>query len=71
MIVADAGVRWTIVHLDKADPIVRRYPVPGGWLYQVSNQIAGDAPDRDTRMQFFSWHPPVFVPTTDHDDPQR
>jgi hypothetical protein len=47
---ADAGERWVVVHRDKGEPTVRRYTVPGGWLYQVAH---GDTDN---------WYPPVFVP---------
>lgn len=35
-----------------AATVVRRLPVPGGWLYQVESE-AGNGDD---------WHQPVFVP---------
>ena len=47
---------WTVVehvvgHGDLCD-VVRRLPVPGGWLYQVSNGGFNGC----------SWSSPVFVP---------
>jgi len=53
MIDNDVGERWMIVHRDPAagDPTVRRYPVPSGWLYQVSHTCEEN-----------DWYPPVFVP---------
>lgn len=53
MLTADAGERWTIVH-DEPGERVRRYPVPGGWLYQVQ---AGFYTENDDSM----WGSPVFV----------
>lgn len=53
MLTIDVGERWTIVHHEPNDPVVRRYPVPGGWLYQVSGGANGIAE---------AWSPPVFVP---------
>lgn len=61
MFIADAGARWTIVHHNQGDPVVRRYAVPGGHLYQVAqHDITGN--DRVDGMPM-AWHPPVFVPT--------
>lgn len=50
----DAGAQWVLVHDDGPtgptldSPKVRRYSVPGGWLYQVQMNI--------------EWSQPVFVP---------
>lgn len=41
---------------------IRRFPVPGGWLYQVVREDFIGQPDPnhlDTRE--IGWHPPVFV----------
>jgi len=46
----DQGERWEIVHSANEEPTVRRYTVPGGWLYQVQDVQGG------------AWQPPVFVP---------
>lgn len=53
MIDNDRGMRWELVH-SEIDEQVRRYPVPGGWIYQVQN-----GPD---------WHPPIFVPVNSRFD---
>jgi hypothetical protein len=46
------GARWTLVN-DEALDRVRRFPVPGGWLYQVEKTSPlGDQ---------IGWHRPVFV----------
>lgn len=57
MLYADADERWTLVHRNPEDPLIRRYPVPGGWLYQVSC-VPYDHRENAPAM----WHPPVFVP---------
>ena len=78
MTVDDLGLRWTIVHQDKGDPIehqdkgdpiVRRYPVPGGWLYQVSINtmcLHGTSISRADWEYYVKTeatsHAPVFVP---------
>lgn len=50
--------------IERTDPGVRRFRVPGGWLYQVALEIThekmveGEAPTKT-----FGWSvPPVFVP---------
>lgn len=55
MLTDDHDRRWTIVHNPGPGdgPVVRRYPVPGGWLYQV-------AIDEPSRIQQH-WHAPMFV----------
>ncbi len=77
MIINDKGMRWTIVHANIDEPAVRRYPVPGGWLYQVSTDLLvrsigeEEKPIRDlVDWRAFddgdeqrTWHPPVFVPS--------
>lgn len=61
MIVSDAAERWTVVHNTESEPeggpSVRRYPVPGGWLYQVEKDEYFDNTKDGT-----AYHPPVFVP---------
>jgi hypothetical protein len=65
MLTDDAGRRWVIVH-DEPNERVRRYPVPGGWLYQVEaiTDYLESTPDPKVgRMHHtIGWHPPVFVP---------
>ena len=56
MIDADIGQRWVVIHRNSDEPIVRRYPVPGGWLYQVS-EFPWNGYDAT-----LAFHPPVFVP---------
>jgi hypothetical protein len=56
MLTNDVGARWTVVHKSSGPndgPYVRRYPVPGGWLYQVSVDYIGGP---------VAWHAPTFVP---------
>lgn len=54
--------QWEIIH-DSAFERVRRFRVPGGWLYQVELDMAhehdgeGEAPTRTT-----GWSNTVFVP---------
>lgn len=53
---------WELV-LDSALKRVRRFPVPGGWLYQVELfQEADSDRDSDHGITTHGWHPPVFVP---------
>lgn len=67
MLVDDADARWTVVHCDDADPMVRKYPVPGGFLYQVSVENALYCKSYGTNAKVIydfdklRWHPPVFV----------
>jgi hypothetical protein len=42
-----------------APPGVRRFPVPGGWLYQVEHHV--ELAD-DGEIDWIEWFPPVFVP---------
>ncbi len=59
MIVEDVGKRWVIVH-DEPMERVRRYPVPGGWLYQV--QLDSMSVSDGNATSHDGWHPPIFVP---------
>lgn len=55
---------WEIVHCEKWAG-VRRFAVPGGWLYQVEiddDVESSDADCRITRSHRKGWHQPVFVP---------
>ncbi len=65
MMIVDAGERWVVVHVDDNDPVVRRYPVPGGWLYQISTQparLCRAGGDGVLCLQDLLWHPSTFVP---------
>lgn len=56
MIINELEKKWVTVH-DEFNAEIRRYAVPGGWLYQVrGRRDASAAYDPD------AWHPPVFVP---------
>lgn len=48
---------------DGAQPGVRRFEVPGGWLYQVeSHEVLSGS-----RVVTRCWQPPVFVAINTHD----
>ncbi len=56
-------MNWEIV-FDQYGDRVRRFYVPGGWLYQVELQNytvkpSGYSSESTTET---GWHPPVFVP---------
>lgn len=55
---------WTVVHGRDEDPAIRHYPVPGGWLYQVSTARAASYRPRNGVHDWSSaqWYPPMFVP---------
>ena len=59
MLKADVGARWIIVHQEENEPTVRRYPIPGGWLYQV-----GESRWTSLSREPERFHPPVFVPSS-------
>jgi hypothetical protein len=63
---ADVDERWVIVHQNENEPSVRRYPVPGGWLYQVGT-------DRWSTLhrEPEQFHPPVFVPFSNQPPPRK
>lgn len=61
MIVVDANRQWVIVHRDLHDPVVRRYPVPGAWPYQISVGTASECRGQGGIHQL-TWYPPQFVP---------
>lgn len=63
MIVADAGFRWTVIHLEIGDPVVRQYRVLGGFLYQVSKENASPQEADNKRFGDLTWYPPLFVPS--------
>jgi hypothetical protein len=52
--------KWELVVAqgDEDLPGIRRFPVPGGWLYQV--QRRAEVEDLDT-ITSVDWHAPVFV----------
>ena len=57
---AISGGRWEHVETTHLSG-VRRYPVPGGWLYQV--ELATFLESAGGRSSYRSgWHAPVFVP---------
>ncbi len=66
-----AALVWELVHVRAGDPVVRRFPVPSGWLYQASVDLVYCVDD-DGGAVFLSagmrahepvrWHPPTFVP---------
>jgi len=61
---------WAVV-CDQPGRSVRRFKVPGGWLYQVEiltytiDGVVEDTQLRPVRNSHHTgWHPPVFVPDT-------
>ena len=60
---AAAEAAWSVVHCNDEDPVVRRYPVPGGWLYQVSVLMAARYRMRTGGYDLsdVAWHPPQVV----------
>ena len=68
MLTNDADRRWEIVHHDGGDPVVRRYPVPGGWLYQVSGYTPNETRSGSGYVQW--WHPPTFVLALSRSEPK-
>lgn len=44
---------------DESAPGIRRFPISGGWLYQVERHTAVDDIDVIARTE---WSTPVFVP---------
>ena len=51
---------WTIVH-DVAGERVRRFAVPGGWLYQVERVDTTESGEYAPSVTTTGWHPPVLV----------
>jgi hypothetical protein len=53
---------WEIV-MESAHESIRRFRVPGGWLYQVQSTVTIEpqAHGEPATIQY-GWHPPVFVP---------
>lgn len=68
MLSEDVGERWTLVHGEPGER-VRRYPVHGGWLYQVETLTLRSTlegrlvPDKTCPP---GWTSPVFVPDDKH-----
>jgi len=65
------GPAWELVHVCVGCPVVRRFPVPSGWLYQVSVDLAYCVDDDGGAVFMLAgmrahepslWHPPTFVP---------
>lgn len=53
---------WEIVHVGTLEK-VRRFRVPGGWLYQVElDQREESTAHGVPYVPMFGWGPPVFVP---------
>ncbi len=64
--IKDKPRAWEVVHNEPWER-VRRYPIWGGWLYQVEVDIRyegrpGAGGDVQTNTQTSGWHTPVFVP---------
>ena len=55
---------WETVRDIGSDGSVRRFSVPGGWLYQVAQCLTHEHPTRegDPRHYTDGWSAPVFVP---------
>lgn len=53
--------KWELVN-DEPLERVRRFRVPGGWLYQVEiDQLAESVAHDVQNVHTYGWHPPVFV----------
>ncbi len=51
--------RWEYLPMGDDRPLVRRFPVPGGWLYQTEDVDITSWGNVHRK----GWHPPVFVTT--------
>lgn len=49
---------WQIVNDDESGDRVRRFPVPGGWLYQSEVSVYTH---REAMKRNYGWSDPVFV----------
>lgn len=53
---------WEVVHGEELEQ-VRRFRVPGGWLYQTEiDEVHEPLPVRQPNTRVSGWSPPVFVP---------
>jgi hypothetical protein len=58
---SDHEVSWKIVH-DEPGRSVRRFPVPGGWLYQCESEMRSVQGNGDRiECNHVGWSNPVFV----------
>lgn len=55
---------WETVETRPDQDGVRRFRVPGGWLYQTRGRIDWFFPDSDRDHHCLGWNTPKFVPDT-------
>lgn len=61
MSAAENAEGWELVH-DEPGKSVRRYPVPGGWLYQCESTMVSHPDGAAAPTHHRAWATPVFVP---------